>query len=267
MKIAISAGHYLYTSGKRCLKKLDADETREWVLNARIADKLEEKLKKYECEVLRLDDASGLKQVSLYSRCKIANAGNADILFDLHHNAGINGGTGGGTVVFYYSSSSERKVQADELYNAIVNMTGLVGNRSNKVVKKNYYMLRNTRMPAFLLENGFMDSSTDVPVILSEEHADKTAQGILDFLTGKFGLKFKNPYSEPAYTLYYGRSGMKPEYVSWLQWELVQEGYELQITGEYTAAEDAAVRDFQDKKGLQTDGKCGPLTRAELKED
>lgn len=135
-----------------------------------------------------------------------------------------------------------------------------------KVVKKNYYMLRNTRMPAFLLENGFMDSSTDVPVILSEEHADKTVQGILDFLVGSFGLKLKNPYSEPDYTLYYGRNGMKPEYVRWLQWELVQAGYNLQITGEYTAEEDAAVRNFQDKNGLQQDGKCGPLTRAELKE-
>ena len=46
MKIAIDAGHGLYTSGKRCLKKLDPNETREWTLNSRIAtqvvDHLEE---------------------------------------------------------------------------------------------------------------------------------------------------------------------------------------------------------------------------------
>ena len=28
--IAISAGHGYNTAGKRCLKKLDANETREW---------------------------------------------------------------------------------------------------------------------------------------------------------------------------------------------------------------------------------------------
>ena len=37
-KIALNAGHYLNTAGKRCLKKLDKNETREWVLNNRICD-------------------------------------------------------------------------------------------------------------------------------------------------------------------------------------------------------------------------------------
>ena len=40
-KIALTAGHYKYTSGKRVMKSLDANETREWVLNDRIADKIE----------------------------------------------------------------------------------------------------------------------------------------------------------------------------------------------------------------------------------
>ena len=36
-KIAIDAGHGLYTEGKRCLKSLDPNETREWQLNERVA--------------------------------------------------------------------------------------------------------------------------------------------------------------------------------------------------------------------------------------
>ena len=40
-KIAITAGHYRYTAGKRCKKSIDPNETREWVLNARIAEKVE----------------------------------------------------------------------------------------------------------------------------------------------------------------------------------------------------------------------------------
>lgn len=189
MKIAIDAGHYRYTSGKRCMKSLDANETREWVLNDRIADRLEALLKSYQCEVLRVDDTTGEKDTSLANRCKKANEWGAHVYISIHHNAGVKGGSGGGTVVFWYSSKAERKAQAQALYNEVVALTGLVGNRSSKVVKSAMYVCKNTAMPAFLLENGFMDSSTDVPIILSEEHANKTAQGLVNFLVKEFKLE------------------------------------------------------------------------------
>ena len=37
LKLALDAGHCLHTSGKRCLKTIDPNQTREWVLNDRIA--------------------------------------------------------------------------------------------------------------------------------------------------------------------------------------------------------------------------------------
>ena len=46
-KIALDAGHGLYTAGKRCLKSIDPNETREWSLNSRIAEKVTEKLETY----------------------------------------------------------------------------------------------------------------------------------------------------------------------------------------------------------------------------
>lgn len=188
VRIAINAGHYKKTTGKRCLKVLDANQTREWDLNDRIADKLEDLLKSYNCEVLRIDDTTGLTDTSLANRCKKANAWGADIYISIHHNAGVEGGSGGGTVVFYYSSNPERKAQAQALYNAVVARTGLIGNRAEKVVKKGFYELAHTNMSAFLLENGFMDSRIDTPIILTEDHADKTARGLLDFLVNEFKL-------------------------------------------------------------------------------
>ena len=120
----------------------------------------------------------------------------ADVFISIHHNAGINGKSGGGTQVYYYSSDSKRKGQAQALYDAIVKRTGLVGNRSSKVVKKAFTVIANTKMPAFLLENGFMDSTKDTPVILTEAHADRTAQGILDFLVEEFGLEKRKETTE-----------------------------------------------------------------------
>ena len=180
--IALSAGHGLYTAGKRCMKAIDLNETREWYLNDRIIDKVEAKLKAYNCTVVRVNDTNGTTDTALVTRAKTSDNANADVYLSMHHNAGVNGGTGGGTVVLYYSSNADRPKQAQKLYNAIVAQTGLVGNRSSKVVKQNVYECRVPKAPAFLVENGFMDSRVDVPIILSEEHAEKTAIGVVNFL-------------------------------------------------------------------------------------
>ena len=73
MLICLDAGHYLGTPGKRCLKSIDPQETREWVLNARVADKLQEILAGYDCETMRVDDVTGQEEVTLYERVQAAN--------------------------------------------------------------------------------------------------------------------------------------------------------------------------------------------------
>lgn len=186
--IALDAGHGMQTAGKRCLKSLDPNETREWYLNDRIADRLQEQLSAYECTVLRVDDTTGAKDIALSTRVKAANTANADIYISIHHNAGLGGRSGGGTVVYYCSSAAARPAQAKRLYDAVVGKTGLVGNRSSKVSKYGYYVIKKTKMPAFLIENGFMDSPMDTPIILTAAHAEKTAQGILDFLVTELSL-------------------------------------------------------------------------------
>ncbi len=187
--IALDAGHGMKTAGKRCLKSLDPNQTREWYLNDRIMDKVEAALQAYDCTVIRVGDTTGAKDVSLASRVKTANSAGADIYISMHHNAGLSGRSGGGTVVFYSSSKPERGIQAQALYNAITSRTGLKGNRSQKVVKKGFYVIKNTKMPAFLVENGFMDSPMDVPFILSEQHAQKTAEGVVAFIVDTLQLK------------------------------------------------------------------------------
>ena len=204
MLIAIDAGHGLKTAGKRCDVTIDPKTTREWVLNDRIADRLEELLKNYDCSTIRVDDTTGDKDIALSKRTDTANAKKADVYISIHHNAGINRGSGGGVIVYYYSNKAERARQAQDLYNAIVAKNGLVGNRATKVAKKGYDVLANTDMPAFLIENGFMDSTTDTPIILTADHAEKTAQGILNFLVKEYSLKaVKKPAATPTEKKYY----------------------------------------------------------------
>lgn len=201
--IAIDAGHGMGTPGKRCLKNIDPGETREWYLNSCIADMIQEMLAVYDCNVLRVDDTTGAKDISLATRVKEANAAKADIYISIHHNAGINGGTGGGTVVYYYSAAAERLTQARALYNAVVGKTGLVGNRSSTVIKNGFYVIKYTTMPAFLIENGFMDSKTDTPIILTKEHARKTAEGIVAFIAKQLSLTSKISQDKPIQSAQY----------------------------------------------------------------
>lgn len=196
-KIALDAGHYSKTAGKRCLKKLDPNETREWMLNDRIADKVEKLLQNYTgYELIRTDDTTGKKEISTKNRAKAANNFRADFFLSIHHNAGILGGSGGGIVAYVAKNVNATNLEwQKELYNALIAKTGLKGNRSNPLPKNNYTVLYNTNMPSVLLELGFMDSKTDVPVILTEKYADQCAEAIVEVLVkrGKLTKKAAEP--------------------------------------------------------------------------
>lgn len=192
-KIALDAGHGMSTPGKRCLKSLDAKETREWYLNDRIVYLVEKKLSAYDgYELLRVDDTTGLVDVPLSRRTALANNFNADFYLAVHHNAGVNGGAGGGIVSIAYTKASDLSLKYQKLiYDELIKATGLSGNRAIPCPKQNLQVLRETNMPAVLVECGFMDSSTDVPIILTDEFADACAEGLVAALVEIGSLKKK----------------------------------------------------------------------------
>ncbi len=192
-KIALTAGHYMGTLGKRCSKKLDPKQTREWWLNDRIADKVEKLLKGYTgWELIRTDDTTGKKDISLTARTNAANNFKADFYLSIHHNAGINGGKGGGICAIVYKKvGAETLAWQKELYDALIAETGLKGNRAAPLAKMDLHEVRETKMPAVLLELGFMDSATDVPIILTEKFADQCAAAIVKVLVKRGKLTKK----------------------------------------------------------------------------
>ncbi len=195
-KIALNAGHGINTSGKRCLKSIDANETREWVLNSRICRKIEEKLSGYSgYSLIRLDDTSGNRDIPLKQRTDKANKFGADFYLSIHHNAGINGRSGGGVIAIVYKSIKDGSPTYEwqkALYNSVIDKTGLKGNRAVPLQKQNLHEVRESNMPAVILECGFMDSTTDTPIILSEDFADKVASACVEVLVKKGGLTYKS---------------------------------------------------------------------------
>lgn len=206
-KIALGAGHGMKTAGKRCMKALDPKETREWWLNDRVCDYVESYLKEYEgYSLLRLDDSDdGATDVPLAARTNAANAWGADFYLSVHHNAGINGGSGGGIVVYTHPQSSKASVEwRDALYDALIKHTGLKGDRSYPKATGNYHVLRESSMPAVLLELGFMDSKADVPVILTDEYAQACARAIVEIIVQRGKLTKKEHEDAALYRVQLG---------------------------------------------------------------
>lgn len=264
MLICIDAGHGLHTAGKRCLKSIDPNETREWVLNARIADKLQGLLAAYNCATMRVDDKTGAKDVTLGDRVLAANKAKADLYLSIHHNAGIKGGSGGGTVVYVAKGcQAQSKTVQEAVYRRTVAATGLRGNRSNPTPEMGLYVLRYTTMPAILIECGFMDSATDTPVILTEGFADQTACGLCEALVEVYGLGKEQTRSvEIAVPVL--KRGSEGNHVSTVQTLLADKGYLCGVDGSFGPETDKAFRSWQRAAGLEADGSCGPASWGKL---
>lgn len=227
-KIAYGAGHYLHEAGKRLPKELDPNQTREWTLNDQVARFFAEAAGQYEgVELLRVDDPSGQREVSLAARCQAANNWGANLCVAFHHNAGINLGSGGGIEAYSCPGSSEGARYRDAIYDACIAAGGLIGDRAQPKKAYGYYVLKYTKAPAVLMEYGFMDSATDAPVILTQTYSMLVAFATMDGIAKAAGLK---------------RKELPPEQV--------QAGYTL----------DQFIREVQRLIGTVDDGYAGPVT-------
>lgn len=155
-KIAICAGHGYNTAGKRT-----PNGEREWTFNDKVASSFIEEINNYEnVEVRRFDDPTGKTDVPLSTRTNNANSWKADIYISFHHNANTGKwGTWTGVETFYAHGSSNGKKLAECVHPEVVKAYGLK-NRGLKT--NNLHITRQTKMPAILIEGGFMDSTIDI---------------------------------------------------------------------------------------------------------
>ncbi|MED4979481.1 N-acetylmuramoyl-L-alanine amidase [Geobacillus stearothermophilus] len=135
--------------------------------------------------------------ISLNERAAFANRLNADHFCSIHINAG--GGKGFESYVYNGSYSSKLKTQAlrNVLHDTIVAETKLV-NRGKK--EANLAVLRETKMPAVLTENGFIDNKEDA-FLKSDANLRKIALAHAHGLAKAHGWKPKTkpaPAAKPA---------------------------------------------------------------------
>lgn len=274
-KLALNAGHGINTAGKRCLKKLDPKETREWTLNSRICEKIEEKLKAYaDIDIMRLDDPTGQKDIALKTRTNNANNFEANFYLSIHHNAGIKGGTGGGVETYIYTAANKKSVEWQEaLYNALIKHTGLKGNRADGTRSANLHECRESKMPCVLIEAGFMDSKTDVPIILTDKFAEQVADACVEVIVAKANLKKKAAKTEKKENkiLSWQNAAIKdgfefPKYGPDGQWgsECEQVAKKAIVKKRPTYTYKNLTKIVQKAVGVTADGLCGKDTEAAI---
>ena len=191
-RIAYGAGHHLHEAGKRLPKCLDLAETREWVLNDRVARYFAEAAAQYEgVELLRTDDPTGETGVKLQARCDRANSFRADFALSIHHNAGAKLTNAGGIVAYSYQGSKEGARYRDTIYDACMAAGGIRGNRAEPKKTAKFHVLKYTHMPAVLMEYGFMDSVQDAPVILQNAYSKVVAYATMEGIAKAAGLQKK----------------------------------------------------------------------------
>lgn len=201
-KIAYGAGHNDKTANG-IPEYLHKPKMNEWRLNDRVARYFAEAASMYEdVELLRVDDPKGQAGVNLLERCQKANDWGADFFLSIHHNGGIRGGKGGGLCAFSYKEGTQGAAYRDAIYAACLEAGGIKGNRSQPKQAYSYYVLKYTKMAAVLMEYGFMDSTTDAPIILQDAFAKAQAYATMAGIARVAALQLK-PECDPANQKFY----------------------------------------------------------------
>lgn len=126
--------------------------------------------------------------VSLNDRANMANNWGADIFMSLHDNSAVNKtATGFETFIFNGQVSSNTVKLQKSLHESIIKGIGL---RDRGMKRANFAVIRLTKMPAVLIEYGFISNLTDEKVIGFE--IDKQAQLTYEGINNYYSVKPSN---------------------------------------------------------------------------
>ncbi len=172
----IDAGHGPDTAGKRS----PDGSLREFSFNSTVADFVKQYLMEEGFTVVFSHKSQ--EDVSLAERTKLANRLNVDAFVSIHANAfGSDWNSTSGIETFVYpAASNASKTLASLVQSSLITAC----NRTNRGVKKaNYAVLRETRMPAILIECGFMTNREEATLLMKKAYQVQCAKAIAFAIT------------------------------------------------------------------------------------
>lgn len=188
--IIIDPGHGGFDPGKVGITGVHEKE-----INLRIALKLRDYLEQSGAYVIMTrtedvdldgDDTKQLKKGDMINRSQKVNDSNSDIMLSIHQNSFPQSNVRGGQV-FFHKDSDEGKVLAQHIQKA---MQAHADEENKRVAKHNgdYYILRTTKIPAVIVECGFLTNTEEERKLNTDQYQEKIAWaiyiGIVEYFQG-----------------------------------------------------------------------------------
>ncbi|HEY8363263.1 MAG TPA: N-acetylmuramoyl-L-alanine amidase family protein [Tissierellaceae bacterium] len=149
-------------------------------LNLSISLKLRDKLMALGYDVIMTRETD--VDVDLYERANIANRINADLFISIHGNSHVNSSIAGLQVLYCPATQSSVK-EVDQYPFAKAMMDALLagtGAADKGIVQRpNLVVLRETKMPAVLIETGFLSNPDEEKLLFTDEYQNKIVDSII----------------------------------------------------------------------------------------
>ncbi|EGL82041.1 cell wall hydrolase/autolysin [Caldalkalibacillus thermarum TA2.A1] len=181
VKIFIDPGHGGHDSGavspiyKHLFEKHLALE-----ISLRVKQILEQEYSGVTVKMSRMTDT----YIPLSDRAKMANEWGADHFISIHHNAG--GGTGFESWIYSGKVSNVTLQKGQIIHDHIAKSLGV---RDRGIKRGNFVVLRETQMPAILLELLFLDHPTDAALLNNPAYREKIARAVAEGIAKAWDLK------------------------------------------------------------------------------
>lgn len=182
--IIVDAGHGGKDAGTS--SKLHHYEEKQQTLD--LAQAVVDHLKKmgYKTLLTRKDDTF----VPLETRAEIANAAKADLFVSVHYNFSATPTVEGVEVYTYkelVATPSKRILESKELAQKVLkSIISKTGAQSRGLKQANFAVVRQTQMPAILIEAGFLSNPAERAKILDPAYRDALAKSIAEGVDAYF---------------------------------------------------------------------------------
>lgn len=197
--IVLDDGHEFNTAGKRTPKFADGSFMHENEFNLAVKKYLKVELER---NGFRTIDANpDRKETTLAQRVAVANKAKADLYISIHANAfkGV-WGNAKGIETFVYKSGDGKRI------GGIIHKHLLQGTKlTDRGVKdgSHLYVIKNTNMPAVLVECGFMDNLVEAKLLRTDAYRKECAVEIAKGICEAYGVTYKpapapKPTPKPA---------------------------------------------------------------------
>ncbi|HSX11258.1 MAG TPA: N-acetylmuramoyl-L-alanine amidase [Chlamydiales bacterium] len=133
--------------------------------------------------------------ISLPRRVEIATQAQGNIFVSVHFNSSRSP-EASGIEVFFHDSKENRprtgasRKLADAVLSRVIRRTSA---QSRGVKKGNFFVIRETSMPAILVEGGFISNPDERVLLKSRDYQEKIARGIADGVDQYFKARWKKP--------------------------------------------------------------------------